>query len=1059
MVQTINESIEFYKGTYLDERNPYDTKQGLSHLNEIQEWRDKIGVNNEIWKKRLHVNNLVEEDMQRILANKERPLLKEDAKWIKNLSKIVQTKTNNNLKDKQWVITEKNDFFLEFYRPFITYAYEHILSEFNKLHDIKEYIEITSVTNSILKTLHQKIYNISIRTLIFELNLARIGSSLKGNTPTERYNYFTSTFLAEKKNRIEIFKAYPVLARLIIEEIETCISVHLEVINRFIRDKIEIANTCEGNFNRLIHIHGGAGDTHQQGQSVMILEFTSGDKIVYKPRSLSVDKHFQELLLWINNKKKTITLKENAVVDKNNYGWQEFVQHQECASLKEVKNFYKRQGSYLAIFYLLYSRDFHYENLIAHGEHPMFIDLETLFSNNIELKNTDSVLVDMQQNLSNSVLGSMMLPVKFSDDNLIDYDLSGLGGKSNQESQKIKVWKIEKAKTDEMYLTQESMNSIGSENLPFLNGLAINAYDFSSIIEIGFREMYDLFLENKEELLSLNGPLYKFSNDHFRHVVRATEAYSKFLTASLHPDYLQDGLNRVQLFDYFWQTSIHIPKFISLIPSECKDLLHNDVPYFTFKGNSTSIFDSRKKEIKNFFPKNSLQQVLDRCVILSKEDCEDQLELIKLSLQTLKETKKNPREKQSKLNLNTSKNRFKDKRFLSEAEKIGEYLVEKAFWNKNKTEAHWFGINCDTNNKLRLSPLGLDLYDGSLGITIFLALLAEETKREDFKRLSKASLQYVESVFRLHTSQESSSVFSGFGSIVYSLAYLGIIWKDKSVYNRIYEYTYDFEKSIENDSSSDFIGGLAGALIVCLRVYSVDGNIMILNLAKKCGERLTMQISKQIRDKTLWTGFAHGASGIAWSMVKLGNLLNDDRFLQIGLNLINYENEFFVYKNNNWRDLRNPTKVEQLPVYWCHGAPGIGLGRLMILSYYQEDRITNDLDTSIKKTLDDGFGFTHCLCHGDFGNIDFLLLSSKYLNSETLENMVISLGNATLENGLEEGWKYGNDTEVEMLGLMTGIAGIGYGLLRLWNSNIPSILALEIPLYTGSSNEYQFLDI
>ncbi|MCM3175329.1 lanthionine synthetase LanC family protein [Paenibacillus sp. MER 99-2] len=39
------------------------------------------------------------------------------------------------------------------------------------------------------------------------------------------------------------------------------------------------------------------------------------------------------------------------------------------------------------------------------------------------------------------------------------------------------------------------------------------------------------------------------------------------------------------------------------------------------------------------------------------------------------------------------------------------------------------------------------------------------------------------------------------------------------------------------------------------------------------------------------------------------------------------------------------------------------------------------------------------------------------------------------------------------LGLMTGVAGIGYGLLRLHNPDIPSVLSLEIPVlgaFTGT---------
>ena len=50
----------------------------------------------------------------------------------------------------------------------------------------------------------------------------------------------------------------------------------------------------------LVEVQGGAGDTHRNGRSVMILTFSNGARIVYKPRSLAVEAHFQQLLGWLN---------------------------------------------------------------------------------------------------------------------------------------------------------------------------------------------------------------------------------------------------------------------------------------------------------------------------------------------------------------------------------------------------------------------------------------------------------------------------------------------------------------------------------------------------------------------------------------------------------------------------------------------------------------------------------------------------------------------------------------------------------------------------------------
>ncbi|MCN9243544.1 type 2 lanthipeptide synthetase LanM [Streptomyces sp. RY43-2] len=47
-----------------------------------------------------------------------------------------------------------------------------------------------------------------------------------------------------------------------------------------------------------IDVQFEAGDGHRGGRSVGIVTFADGHRVVYKPRSLHVDRHFQELLQW-----------------------------------------------------------------------------------------------------------------------------------------------------------------------------------------------------------------------------------------------------------------------------------------------------------------------------------------------------------------------------------------------------------------------------------------------------------------------------------------------------------------------------------------------------------------------------------------------------------------------------------------------------------------------------------------------------------------------------------------------------------------------------------------
>lgn len=64
----------------------------------------------------------------------------------------------------------------------------------------------------------------------------------------------------------------------------------------------------------------------------------------------------------------------------------EAISYSECNTLDEVSDFYYKIGELLCILYTLNSKDFHCENIIADGDSPVLIDLETLLHGTLEDK-------------------------------------------------------------------------------------------------------------------------------------------------------------------------------------------------------------------------------------------------------------------------------------------------------------------------------------------------------------------------------------------------------------------------------------------------------------------------------------------------------------------------------------------------------------------------------------------------------------------------------------------------------------------------------------------------
>jgi lantibiotic modifying enzyme len=94
----------------------------------------------------------------------------------------------------------------------------------------------------------------------------------------------------------------------------------------------------------LVGIQSGCGDTHDNDRSVLIASFASGARIVYKPRSLAVGQHLQQLLAWLNDRGVEPGFRVLKILDRGDHLWAEFVADAPCLTDEEVSRFYRRQG-------------------------------------------------------------------------------------------------------------------------------------------------------------------------------------------------------------------------------------------------------------------------------------------------------------------------------------------------------------------------------------------------------------------------------------------------------------------------------------------------------------------------------------------------------------------------------------------------------------------------------------------------------------------------------------------------------------------------------------------
>jgi lantibiotic modifying enzyme len=206
-----------------------------------------------------------------------------------------------------------------------------------------------------------------------------------------------------------------------------------------------------------------------------------------------------------------------------------------------------------------------------------------------------------------------------------------------------------------------------------------------------------------------------------------------------------------------------------------------------------------------------------------------------------------------------------------------------------------------------------------------------------------------------------------------------------------------------------------------------------------------------LADQPQLGGFSHGTAGMAYSLLRLAAASGEDRFRQCALQALAHDRSLFVPELDNWADLRvfpsRPPAAEPTSmVAWCHGAPGIGLARLGALDQMDDDRTRGEIDAALRATIGYGFDINHCLCHGALGNAELLITAARVLgrpsDQEALDRATARIVGSLEANGPVTGVPLG----VETPGFMTGLAGIGYQLLRLAAPDtVPSALLLAAP--------------
>ena len=470
--------------------------------------------------------------------------------------------------------------------------------------------------------------------------------------------------------------------------------------------------------------------------------------------------------------------------------------------------------------------------------------------------------------------------------------------------------------------------------------------------------------------------------------------------------------------------------------------------------------DEFGEEIEEFFPELSLAAVQRHVSRLGESDLERQIWFIRASICT--QSKGAYRARPPARRAAVPDATINRKRLVGAAQSIGNRLATLAL--RGEDDATWVGLTLTAKDRWALVPSDPYLYDGLAGIVLFLAYLGFVTGDDRHTALAEAALKTVQR----HTEAGRSPVarigaFDGWSGLVYTLTHVSRLWRKPHLLSNAENLIALFSDAIDSDHQFDVISGSAGCIGSLISLLTVKPSEGTLACAVQCGRRLVAQArpmtegigwSRPDLEGTPLTGFSHGAAGIAWALFELAAVTGDAAFRTAALAAIAYERSVFSSRESNWPDLRKIDNLgeahndnrERFSTAWCHGAPGIGLSRLMILKHFDDPSVRSEIAAALDNTMAYGFGYNHSLCHGDLGNLDFISQASRVVENARPLTEYVRAKTIALESLDLDDWICGNPLGIEAPGLMTGLAGIGYGLLRLADPDrIPSVLALAPP--------------
>ena len=331
-------------------------------------------------------------------------------------------------------------------------------------------------------------------------------------------------------------------------------------------------------FTKIERFSDIGGDQHRRGRAVTGV-WTDGGVFYYKPHDCGLDAMYRKIVeRWFSDC--TVAAE---VVQKNDVAFVSQLRPAPVNTESGISDFYYRFGALTALLHGLGSIDMHMENIMACGDRPSVIDIETLISPSYSKQARNKQLEPSAHALGQSVYRIGILPVRMYGKPL----LSPLYSENK-----------------------------GTACLPVFGGKTYTVAGHEDRFLAGFGDGYDRVLAHREEIKAL---LRECGGATVRCLMRNTVFYALIRRSLYRPDALQSREEREKILHRlslpFEQMGAEV--FREEVEHEAACLRMGDIPYFctTVDGTDLCGDDPRQVVKADYFsasPLDMTEKSLDR---------------------------------------------------------------------------------------------------------------------------------------------------------------------------------------------------------------------------------------------------------------------------------------------------------------------------------------------------------------------------------------------------------------------------------------------------------------